>query len=422
MEKSNLYCVLAHSGLGLHNSGRTYLCCHSRKYLENSSEEQLYLDSSTLEDAWNSPTRLEIQQALDNNIEHPNCQACWDDEHAGKSSRRIHFNKLFPEHKIRKDQPQYLDLKMGNTCNMKCRTCNPEVSSQWYREDWELTAQPKEGIEWPEYLKRWRRITASYSDDNQAVWETLTRWLPNTIYIDYYGAEPMLIKKNFEVLEAAVAQHTAQDITLHINTNGTIWDDYHEELLSKFKHVYFDLSIDDVESRCGYIRYSSTWELVSTNLEKFLLAREKNKNFSFSVCVTINCLNVYYLNEIFDYLSSKRLTINPNMLHLPWQLNIKILPSEVKQAVIEKLMRYRPRQYYEQHWMSLRDMVINFINTKIDGAETHFKEFHYYTKGLDRTRNQCFEQSLPEFAELVKPWFNQFDGNSGLSGLSSPVG
>jgi hypothetical protein len=34
MEQDNLYCVLAHAGLGLHNSGRTYLCCHSRKYLE----------------------------------------------------------------------------------------------------------------------------------------------------------------------------------------------------------------------------------------------------------------------------------------------------------------------------------------------------------------------------------------------------
>jgi sulfatase maturation enzyme AslB (radical SAM superfamily) len=238
--------------------------------LEDAQGQQIYLDTHTLEDAWASPTRTEIQQALDAGIEHPSCQACWDDEHVSKQSRRMHFNKLFETIEIRLDQPQLLDLKMGNTCNMRCRTCNPEVSSQWYREDWLLNAEPKEKVTYPEYLKRWRRITDSYSDDNRDLWNTLAQWLPNTLYIDYYGAEPMLIKKNFEVMENAVKLGSAKDITVHINTNGTIWSDYYEQLLSNFKHVYIDLSIDDIKERCGYIRYSSNWELVRNNLEEFL--------------------------------------------------------------------------------------------------------------------------------------------------------
>ena len=426
MKKSNLYCVIADTGLGLHNSGRCYLCCHSRKYLENAQGEQLYLDTNTLQEAWDSPTRKEIQTALENDQEHSNCQACWDDEHAGKTSRRMYFNQAWGHLGTREDQPQILDLKMGNTCNMKCRTCNPEVSSQWYREDWELNAGPNENISYSDYLVRWRRITASYRDENQGVWETLKDWLPNTRYIDFYGAEPMLIKKNFEVLQAAVDQNTAKDITLHINTNGTIWNTDHEKLLSNFKTVFFDLSIDDIKDRCGYIRSSSTWDLVGANLEQFIQARQRNKNFWFCICITINNLNIYYLDEIFDYIVRQDLHTNFNMLHLPWQLNLKILPTEVKQAITDKLRAYIPdasiRQVHRDYWTTQLEAVLNFMNTPVPNAEEHFKEFHRYTRGLDLSRDQSIDRQLPEFAELIQPWFNKLDGTTGLSGLSSAVG
>jgi organic radical activating enzyme len=413
MKQSNLYCILADKGLGLHNSGRTYLCCQSRKYLEDAQGEQIYLDTHTLEQAWTSPTRREIQESLENNQEHASCQACWDDEHAGKTSRRQWHNSMNHPVTARDDQPQILDLKMGNTCNMKCRTCNPEVSSQWYREDWELTAQPNEGISYSEYLKRWRRIPASYSDNNQDLWDTMSKWVPNTVYIDYYGAEPMLIKKNFDVLQAAVDNGTAKKIRLHFSTNGTIWNDEIENLLKQFKQVYVDLSIDDIGDRCGYIRYSSTWDLVSSNLERFLQAQRTNKNFLFGVCITINSLNVYYLDEIFDFFAEKGFGTNFNLLHLPQQLCVKSLPDAVKKAVTDKLLKYTPGRNLvskqHKHWHDRRPMVLNFLNTPIEGQERYFQEFHYYTRGLDRSRDQTFETALPEFAALIKPWFEPLD-------------
>ena len=413
MKKSKLYCILADKGIGLHNSGRTYLCCHSRQYLKDSDNNEIYLDTHTLEDAWASPTRIEIQHALENNIEHDSCQACWDDEHAGKKSRREWHNSMQHPVTERDDQPQIFDLKMGNTCNMKCRTCNPEVSSQWYREDWELNAQPKEGISYPEYLQRWRRIPASYSDNNQNLWATMSKWIPGAVYIDYYGAEPMLVKKNFEVLQNAVDQGTAKNIDLHFSTNGTIWNNDIEQLLKQFKKVYFDLSIDDISDRCGYIRHDSTWELVNGNLQKFLAAQQANNNFQFGVCITVNSLNIYYLDEIFDFFANKGLGTNFNMLHLPYQLCVKSLPDSVKKAITQKLSQYTPdnniNPWARQYWKDHQAIVLNFLNTAIEGQAQHFREFHYYTRGLDRTRAQSFETALPEFAELIKPYFEPLD-------------
>ena len=409
MSTSKLYCVLAAKGLGLHNSGRTYLCCHSRKYLEDQQGEQIYLDTHTLEDAWASPTRREIQTALEQGVEHPNCQACWDDEHAGKKSRRQIFNDMALMINERDDQPQILDLKMGNTCNMRCRTCNPEVSSQWYREDWELTVGPRDKISYQDYLPRWRRIPASYGEDNVALWSTMRRWIPNTVYIDYYGAEPMLIRKNFEILQHAVDQGRAGSIDLHFSTNGTIWNQDLEDLLRHFRTIWIDLSIDDIGSRCGYIRYPSTWQQVEPNLHQLLATQKKYNNFRVGVCVTVNSLNIYYLPEIFDYFAGLDLAINFNMLHLPWYLNVKSLPELVKSEIARRMLNhaYSGNGWFQRYAEGQRNTLINFLLTPAPSQDYYWREFAYYLRELDRTRNQDYRQALPEFAQLIQPWLDE---------------
>lgn len=409
MANSSLPCVWARHGLGFHNSGRTYLCCHSRRYLEDPTGQQIYMDTHGPQDAWHSPTRSEIQLALEQGIEHPNCEACWADEHAGKKSRRMYANEMFPHLQDRADQPQLLDLKLGNTCNMRCRTCNPEVSSQWYRDDWLVRARDEEKVEYPVYLRRWKRITASYSDRNDQLWTVLKGWAPNCMYIDYYGAEPMLIEKNFEVLQQAVDQGRSQEITLHFSTNGTVFDQWIENLLARFKQVYFDLSIDDIGDRCGYIRYPSQWSDVEASLNRFVQAAQRHRHFHLGICVTVNSLNVYYLDDIVDYFLARDLSINYNILHLPRHLNIMTLPHAVKTTVAEKLMKYQPPSRQElgiksQQWRDNRDAIIMYMMTAGETPERHWEDFECYLRSLDKVRQQDFEQALPEFAAVIRPW------------------
>lgn len=236
----------------------------------------------------------------------------------------------------------------------------------------------------------------------------MKRWVPNTVYIDYYGAEPLLINKNFEVLQHAVDQGAAHNMDLHFSTNGTIWTDEIQNLLSNFREVRFDISIDDIGSRCGYIRYPSTWGQVEKYIEKFLIVREQLTNFKLSICITINNLNVYYLDEIFDYFMSIDLPVNFNMLHLPWHLNIKTLPQAVKEVVAQKLEHYamssQISDWHRQYWQDHHPAITTFLMTDVDGRAQYWKDFEHYLRGLDRTRNQNFEQALPEFARLCSPW------------------
>lgn len=409
MADKGLPCVWAQHGLGLHNSGRAYLCCHSRQYLQDSMGQEIYMDTHTPQDAWSSPTRRNIQIALEQGIQHPNCEACWADERAGKKSRRQHANEMFPSLAPQHDRPQLLDLKLGNTCNMRCRTCNPEVSSQWYRDDWQVRARQQEGIDYPTYLRRWKKITASYSDRNDDLWQTLKQWAPDCVYIDYYGAEPMLIEKNFEVLQHVVDQGKSQHTTLHFSTNGTVYSQEIEDLLSRFKCVYFDLSIDDIGDRCGYIRYPSQWSQVEASLDRFVLSVKRHRHFHLSICVTINSLNIYYLDEIFDYFIRRDLSVNFNILHLPWHLNIMTLPMAVKQIIKEKIIKYQPPNEPRfgiklQQWRSNRDAVLDYMMNETDGQQRYWQEFEHYLTQLDQVRQQDFKQALPEFAAVIHPW------------------
>jgi hypothetical protein len=123
-------------------------------------------------------------------------------------------------------------------------------------------------------------------------------------------------------------------------------------------------------------------------------------------------LNIYYLDEIFDFFAKKSLGTNFNMLHLPFQLCVKSLPDAVKTAITDKLSKYVPDNigsWHEQYWKDHCQIVLNFLNTPMEGQPQHFREFHRYTRGLDRSRDQCFETALPEFAELIKPWFAPLD-------------
>ena len=115
-KQAKLYCNWADRGMALHNSGGALVCCHSRTFLKDDNDQQIYWHTHTLEDAWNSSTRREIQTALDQGIQHPNCNACWDEENTGGKSRRQWHIELDIDYQGPENVPLLLDLKLGNIC------------------------------------------------------------------------------------------------------------------------------------------------------------------------------------------------------------------------------------------------------------------------------------------------------------------
>ena len=67
------------------------------------------------------------------------CQSCWQEEDAGKTSKRqnsIYKMKKSLKHLTPNSEPElkFIDFKLGNVCNLKCRICGSWSSSKWAQE------------------------------------------------------------------------------------------------------------------------------------------------------------------------------------------------------------------------------------------------------------------------------------------------
>lgn len=373
-----IHCVLAESGLSVHNGGHVSVCNGSRQMF-TTGNNTITLDRHTLEEAWHSPTRLEIKQALANNIQHENCTDCWIKEAAGFPSMRQIHNKNLQGLVPLENQPRVLILKPGNVCNLGCRHCDAQVSSGWYRDDHAVNFH---NISYQEYLERFRVTRNSYADDNPN-WTIIRNWAKNIVHWDLYGAEPLLINPLLDSLRSADS-----DSTIHINTNGTIWRDEFVELFKKFRSVNLDISVDGINEQFNYLRYPAEFNQVHENIKRY---HQIGLNIHISVTVTVSIYNVLYLDQIHNLFGSLGINCSFNLLHNPESMNIRALPDSAKLAVKAHLL--------EKFDNPLKRSIIDFMKLPLDN-----RDFFQVTKQIDQIRNQSFQDIFPEMYELIKEY------------------
>lgn len=390
------------NGLALHNSGRALLCCQSHTHLKDTNGNEIYWDTHTVQDAWDSPTRREIIDTMHRGEWHPNCEDCYAVEQSGSN----HSRRLFSteQHGLsNKTDLRLLDLKLGNTCNLACRACYPEISSKWVNEFFVAFEQPK-GVIKDDYLKRWSRIKTSYAEDNDSLWNDLKQQIPNIKYIDIYGGEPFLTKRLWEILKHSVDNGYSQNQDLHINTNGTIWNENYIKILKAFNDVQLDLSIDALGEQADYIRYGLPWETVASSAKKYSELRNES-NINVGVCITVGVYNVYRLAEITrDIRDEFALSSFYNLIHYPKHSCIQTMPDEYKQLVrsnIEKGIREFDLSEFQVAGL---ERVLNFMDQPLmdkgeDSRDLYWNLFIDFTQRLDEVRDQDCKQVFPELGK-----------------------
>ena len=77
----------------------------------------------------------EVKSDLESGIRHPYCYPCWNLEAVGERSTRNHGNDWFVKDWIGPITPwTWVDLKLGNLCNLQCRMCHAGNSTQIAKE------------------------------------------------------------------------------------------------------------------------------------------------------------------------------------------------------------------------------------------------------------------------------------------------
>jgi MoaA/NifB/PqqE/SkfB family radical SAM enzyme len=160
----------------------------------------------------------------------------------------------------------YLELNLGNTCNISCRTCNPYISSGWMKEAYETETND---VTYKEFAVKFKKFHQSYDEDSK-FWAELKTILPDIRQFDFYGGEPFMSKKMWELLKIAQSTGVSKNIDLHYNTNGTHFPLEEMQSWRDFKEVNVSFSIDGKGDQFEFMRYPAKWELVNSNMKKFL--------------------------------------------------------------------------------------------------------------------------------------------------------
>ena len=161
-------------------------------------------------------------------------------------------------------------------------------------------------------------------DDESPFWVDIQQHLATVKQFDFYGGEPFLSKKMWQLLKIASDSGVSKDISLHYNTNGTTWPTADIETWKDFKAINLSFSIDGIGEQFEYMRFPAKWDDAKININNARNYRDTYGNISLSWCVTLSTLNIYYLPEILDeyYANYSDIGLYLNLVHGPIWYNI----------------------------------------------------------------------------------------------------
>jgi organic radical activating enzyme len=389
------FCVLPWISLETSPIGTVRPCCLADDEIVDNSGKKFKLLTSTFAEIQSSNHMHTLRKEFLQGKQPTTCRRCWAEEDAGRTSKRMHtLNRLkhmgiTPEWTENAKPLMFLDLKLGNICNLKCRICGSWSSSQFAAEELKFVENKKSSFHY-EMLR-----DGAWPRENSQFWTELNESLTDIRYLEFTGGEPFLIQEHFDLLQTLVDCEVAHQVEIHYNTNGTQYPEHAEAIWHHFKHVEIAFSIDDLGPRFEYQRSNAIWSDVCANIEKFKLMRARNSNLSLQVCCTVNIFNVLYLADVANWIAQQGFNyVYWNMLHdAPW-LSIANLPIEAKAHIADHLNT----QTFPLDYKVEIQKIIEFmhIGTSSDGTELLRN-----IQQLDLRRNESLKTVAPELAEIL---------------------
>ena len=394
------FCVLPWISLEASPIGTVRPCCLADDEITDNSGNKFSLMTADFADVQNSDYMRGLREQFLAGQKPQTCRKCWNEERAGRTSKRMHtLNRLKhvdmgTEWTADAKPLMFLDLKLGNICNLKCRICGSWSSSQFATEEIYWIRDPEEKKK--SYAYQMLRAGA-WPRENAQFWDQIDACLTDIRYIEFTGGEPFMIQEHFDMLQGIVNRGIADQVEIHYNTNGTHFPEGAEQIWRHFKTVEIAFSIDDVGARFEYQRSNAVWTEVCANLDRFRDLKEIYPNIRLQICTTVNVFNVRYLDEVARWIGQNAESFNFvywNMMHDAWYFSIACLPDTAKAEIADHLRSADIPDQYREEFERIIDFMMRGAST--DGAMTRMK-----IADLDRKRQQDLLDVEPELAALL---------------------
>jgi MoaA/NifB/PqqE/SkfB family radical SAM enzyme len=394
-------CMLPWISIEASPMGTARPCCLAREEIVDEHDNKYDLKKSTLQDAYKSQYMQDLRKQFRAGKKPETCKLCWDEEAAGRDSKRIHsqvrLKELYQKVEWANDTPDqlaFIDLKLGNICNLKCRICGSWSSSKWAIEEMEYLPN---GVNKKEHIAYTWLKQGKWPEESPDFWENLKALLPNIKYFEFTGGEPWLIEEHWELLKYAAKMGYSRNIDIHYNTNATQPLGERTIVWQQFGRVDIAFSVDNVNERFEYERYGADWNKANEIIDMTHFTKDTDcPNITTQLCFTINVQNVYYIDELLDWAATKPFgSIYFNMLHSPDHMSIQHMTAAAKELVLNKLKTtfWKSSKYQQEI-----NNVIQFIE---NGAGSDGSEFLRKMQQTDAYRKQNFMDTHPEIARAM---------------------
>lgn len=370
-----IFCHSPWTNIDFSPVGNISPCC---KFRTEHYDDRFNIQHHSIEEYKSSSMLNSVKQDFFMGVWPKGCERCKIEEENGIASKRQldkeRWSSMYEENTD--DTFVTASIAFGNTCNLKCITCNPRSSSKWqaeYRDIYLVDVKPHH------FYKR------GFIDE-------FLFYAPTVKHIDVPGGEPFLsgITEQQKLLQHYIDKNLSHDISLHYTTNATIFPDQTWwDLWRHFKEIDIQLSIDGIGKRYEYIRFPASWSELNENIDKYLALAVGN--IRLSVSHTVSAYNIYYLDEFITWCYNRSLP-DPwlGRVHNPSYMRPSVWSESSKKLIIDKLSSSNHSAV--SPWV---DLMKNTDDSNL------FPEFKIRLHQHDIYRNLKFANTFPELAIYV---------------------
>ena len=391
---SKVFCMMPWVHTHIWPNGNAFPCCMSDSDIVYGN-----LNDNSLEEIWNNEKYKKLIKNMLNEKESPECTRCYEMEKSNIWTLRKNTNKYYISHWDRVETTQddgsveevnmgYMDIRVSNICNFRCRTCGPELSSAWYEDHSKLYGQPPEN---PKMMN---------IANNEKFWNELQPLLLTVEEACWAGGEPIITEEHYKILDFWI-ENKMKDVRLRYTTNFSNLYFKKKSILdywNSFNDVRIAASLDGMGKRGELIRAGTEWDVIEDNRRQMI---KECPDVYFEITPTVSIMNVYHLPDFHRNWVDRGLlepnNIRVNMLTYPDYYRIQIIPKEERKKFIDK---------YNEHIKWIDDnfgkgvakegfmSILNFLEQK--NYENLIPDFIDRNTPLDELRGESLFEVCPE--------------------------
>ena len=418
--ESDAFCVIPWIHMHPWPDGRVFTCCLSELHSPIGN-----LNEQTLEEVWNGDELKKFRLDMLNHKKLSNCNRCYEQESHGHQTLRKRSNGeyiMLENNPMGTDQFEavkathedgtvdgvnmtYMDIRFSNICNMRCRSCGPDLSSQWFNDavDSQFNKTPEKAL---------HQIKKGTTDFLQ----TFDPYLDTVEKIYWAGGEPLIMDEHWYIMNKLVEMGRTRFSTpmrIYYNTNFsklTYKDNDAIDLWKKFESIGIGASLDASGKRGEYLRKGTIWKDIVANRQRMLDEAPELTDFHVSCTVSIfNALNITdFYRELVDtkFIEIEGFAVNI-LLGQEFQ-RATVLPKHLREEAQHKI-DVLLEEIGDRDPIGRTTSTFKAFRSFLDGDDTHLTiEFLESTKEMDRFRKENFFDVHPEY-ELYREQYNAID-------------